>query len=239
MSLITEKRLLKVDPIALTSDGTVSGGLAVPNSSVFRVGQIIFLRSDTVEPQEFKIKRIDPIDHTTIWVGPDRKHISIRSDISAYTVADNAVIYANEQERPSVPEQEIERLTYETEPTVARRVVLVDPWGCRIDDDNPLPVSGNITIGDSAANPTIFNINATLSDTEYSQALPNGTTQFSIKARNNAKLQISYTLGQTNTSFLTITPGNIYVVKSVKLTNKTLYFRSTKNDTVVEIVTWN
>lgn len=237
--LITEKRIYRVDPVMLQTDGTTTGKLSVPDSSIFRVGQIVILKADNQLNLELKINRIDPVDKVTMYLGPVKQHISKRSDISAYTVAANATLQANEQERPPVPEQEVERITYEEEPVVARRTILVDKYGCRIDDNNPLPISGNLSIGVSSGNPNIFNISAPLSNTEYSQILPNGTTHFLIRARNNSKLQISYSAGQTNTTFLTITPGTIYTVDSVKLIGKTIYFRSTKDNTVIEIVAWN
>lgn len=87
---------------------------------------------------------------TTMYVGPKEGNIDTRSDISAYTTALNAAVFANEQLRSKVPEQEIERLTYEEEPTVARRVVNVDPFGNKYDVDNPFPVQlsdGSIDIG--------------------------------------------------------------------------------------------
>lgn len=239
MSQITEKRIYKIDPIAVISNGTTAGAIQVPDNSLFIVRQVVILKSNTQAPQTFKVNRVNSNDKVTIYLGPDNGHISKRSDLSAFLTADNTTIEANEQPRTTVPEQEIERHTYQAEPAVARRTILVDKYGCRIDDDNPLPISGTLTVGDSSGNPNIFNIDAAVADTEYSQALPAGTTQFLIRARNNAKLQISYLAGQTNTVFLTVTPGSIYVVDSVKLTGKTIYFQSTKDNTDVEIVAWN
>jgi hypothetical protein len=237
--LITEKRIYRVEPIALTSDGTVQGQFTIPDSSIFRVGQIIRLKSNTQDYLEVKVKRIHPTDGVTVFVGPVGKHISKRTDISAYTTADAATVEANEQERPSVGQQEIERFTYEEEPVVARRTILVDKYGCRIDDSNPLPITGSITVGDPAGTPTIFNVDALVNGTEYSQLLPDGTTRFTIKARNNAKLQMSFVSGQSGTTFLTVLPGTIYPVDLVLLNGKSIYFQATKDNTVVEIVTWN
>ena len=147
MSRITEKRIYRIPPIALTSDGTNVGHITVPDSSLFMVGQIVILNSSATGPMNYKINRIHPVDHVTMELGPVKEHISKRSDLSAFLVADGATIEANEQERPSVPEQEIERHTYEEEPTVARRVILVDKWGCRIDDNNPLPTTAVLNVG--------------------------------------------------------------------------------------------
>lgn len=145
--LITEKKIYKVDPVPFTADGNTNtiGEFQVADSSLFRVGQIVILLSDTQQPLTVKINRMPP-DGSTIMVGPLKQHISKRQDISAYLVADNATIQANEQERPTVPEQEIERHTYEEEPVVARRTILVDKQGCRIDGDNPLPVDATLTV---------------------------------------------------------------------------------------------
>lgn len=238
MSRITEKRIYRVDPVALTSDGTIDGKLSIADSSIFMVGQIVMLDSDTQQPLEVKINRILP-DMTTIYVGPPAQHISKRADISAFLIADNATIFANEQPRPSIPEQEIERNTYEEEPTIARRTILVDKWGCRVDDSNPLPISGSISLDlPFGATPLIYNVNAIIVDTEYSQLLPSTTLQFSIRARNNARLQFAFTSGDTNSNFLTVVPGNIYYVKDLELVSTTLYFQANKPNTVVEIMAW-
>ena len=171
------------------------------------------------------------------WVGPKNKSIHVRTDISSFLISDNAAIHANEQERPSVPVQEIERSTYEEEPTVARRVVIVDKWGNRIDDNNPLAVNATIDVS-TVGNPQIFNINALDKNIEYSQALPENTSQFIVRARNKAKLHIAYIANNTSTNFFTVVPGGIFKIDSVKLTGKTLYFKSSLNETVVEIMTW-
>lgn len=145
MAKITEKRLYAVPPQAFTSDGTTLGQLTVADSSFFVVGHIIQLLSDNQQPLVLKIKRIP--NSTTILVGEDKTPIYQRTDISAYTVVDNATIKAAEQNRPSVPEQEVERNTYAEEPIVARRTVLVDKFGNLVDDDHPIPVNANVVIG--------------------------------------------------------------------------------------------
>jgi len=127
MARLTEKRLLKVPPQVLTSDGDYSGKLTIADTRVFVVGHLVFLTSSTQPPIRLKVKRI--INKFTLFVGPDNKPIQERTDISAYLVADGASIEATEQNRPSVPEQDIERNTYDEEPLVARRVHLIDIYG--------------------------------------------------------------------------------------------------------------
>ena len=146
MAHITEKRLYAVSPQLLTASGTVLGEIKVADAcNLFVVGQIVILRSNTQPSTTLKIKRMP--DDTTVILGPEKSPIHITSDMSAFTTADAATIEANEQNRPPIPEQEIERHTYAEEPTIARRVILVDPCGTMIGPDNPLPVDAVLNVG--------------------------------------------------------------------------------------------
>lgn len=141
-----EKRWVAVPPQAFTANGTVDGKITVADASLFKVKQIIILASSSKPSREdLEVKRITDIN--TIYVGP-KGDINTRFDLSGYLVSDGAFIAANEQLRSKVPEQEVERLTYEEEPVVARRVILVDKLGNKIDDNNPLPVNASVSIGD-------------------------------------------------------------------------------------------
>ena len=158
MSKITERRIYAVPSTLLTSNGTNKGELQVADTSDWRVGQVVILTSSTQSNLELKIKRILP-DKITMFVGPKNKNIHVRTDISDFLIVDGASLHANEQERPSVPEQEVERATYEEEPVIARRVIIVDKWGDKIDEDNPITtkqkptseaVYGNISVTNTA-----------------------------------------------------------------------------------------
>lgn len=140
-----EKRFKAVPPQAFTADGTVVGQITINDTRFFKVKQVVILTANTQPNLELEVKRVLD-DGETMFVGTIGKNIDERIDISAYTVALNAAIFANEQKRPSVPEQEIERLTYEEEPTVARRVVLVDQVGEKYNKQNPLPVAVDTTV---------------------------------------------------------------------------------------------
>ncbi len=123
-----EKRWIAVPPQAFTANGTTAGQISLVNTAFFKVKQVVLLQSSTVNPPlELEVKRID--DKNTMFVGPIKGNIDTRTDISALTVAGGAFIFANEQKRSSVPEQEIERHTYEEEPVVARRVIGVNRFG--------------------------------------------------------------------------------------------------------------
>lgn len=236
MAKITEKRLFSVSPQLLIVDGGVDGSIIVSDTSLFVVGHILAISSSVVPSRLVQVKRIP--NSSTLLVGDPGKPIQDRVDVSAYLVADGATVSASEQVRPTIPEQEIERLTYDEEPVIARRVVLVDKHGDKVDSSNPLPVDATLSAS-SADTPTIFNVDASIPGTEYSQVLPDGTVSFLVRARNNAKLNLSYIENATDTTYLTVMPGNIYIVESVRLTGRTIYFQANKSNTTVEIVTWS
>lgn len=139
MAKITEKRLYAVQSQLLTSNGNNVGEFEIADSSILTVGQIIKLASNTQETLTLKVKRIP--NRTMVVVGPADKPVGAYSNISAYLVADGAYVFAEEQLRPVVPQQEIERLTYEEEPVIARRSVLVDRYGDKYTQENPIPTS--------------------------------------------------------------------------------------------------
>ena len=134
-----EKRLASRALEPFTADSSRAGQVNVANTNGFKVKQKVIIVATSLTPLELEIKQIDSI--SLMWVGPvSPGKITARTDISAYTVALGAGIFANEQPRPSVPQQEIERHTYEEEPVVARRVFIVDELGNPWNETNPLPV---------------------------------------------------------------------------------------------------
>jgi hypothetical protein len=82
-------------------------------------------------------------------VGPKSGNINATTDVSSYTMALGANISANEQKRPTIGADDFERAVYEEEPTVAKRVVMVDKFGNKYDNTNPLPIAfdGTVNIG--------------------------------------------------------------------------------------------
>jgi hypothetical protein len=148
-----EKWLAAVSPQLFTSNGTSKGQLTVADSSVFKVKQEVIIGSSTAATLELEVKRV--VGPGSVYLGPRRSMVDMMSDLSAYTVADGAFVYAIEQPRPKIPEEQIERATYEDEPVVARRTFLVDRFGEGYRTDNPLPVQlsdGSINIETLNAN---------------------------------------------------------------------------------------
>lgn len=164
-----EKSLSAIPPQSFTQDGTVRGKIVIPTTHIkielpggggcrtlaclpFKVKQKVVVTADGEPNLELEVKRVLE-DEETLYVGPRKNNaapgphsqyrdgsINARTDLSAYTVAKSAAIRAEEQPRAKIPEQEIERNTYEHEPTVARRVFNVDEWGRPYSDCNPFPV---------------------------------------------------------------------------------------------------
>jgi len=147
-----EKRWAAVPPQLFTANGASNGEIKVANSAchLFKVKQKVILSAATLSNLDnIEIKKI--LDDDTIIVGPCGSNIHSTINVSAYTVALGAAIFANEQMRSSVPFEEFTRAVYEEEPTVANRTILVDECGDKITDQNPLPVkipNVNVTIGD-------------------------------------------------------------------------------------------
>jgi len=129
--MAVEKLLKAISPRLFTADGTERGQVTLASTKPFKVKQIVSIQSNTRSPAQYQVKRVD--SDTVLYVGPIGGKISDRSDLSSFLVAESATISASEQNRPTIPEQEIERLTYEEEPTVARRTILVGPLGEKID----------------------------------------------------------------------------------------------------------
>jgi len=134
-----EKRFIAVPDQLFTSDGTADGKLTVVYSGFFKVKQQIIIRSNTQGPTtELEVKRITNVN--TIEVGP-KGPIDKRADLTPFTVAGGAVIFANEQVRPSIPFEETTRAVYEEEPVVAYRVIPVDQNGntINVSEDGLVP----------------------------------------------------------------------------------------------------
>jgi hypothetical protein len=153
-----EKRFYAVPPQAFTADGTTDGVVTIAANAciLFKVKQKIYLSASGLPDLYLEIKEID--NEENIQVGPipgtlnvpgANTGITARTDISAYTVALGAAIFADEQKRPAIDNIEIIRATYQEEPTAAVRSIMVDDCGNTVNAENPLPVSleGTIQIG--------------------------------------------------------------------------------------------
>jgi len=88
---------------------------------------------------------------------------------------------------------------------------------------------------------TIANEVIAAADTEQSYSFPSGTKGFEIAARDKfAKLQISFTSGQSNSLFRTVPYGVTWGKTGLdSSTSFTVYFQSPKVGATIEIVSWS
>jgi hypothetical protein len=86
--------------------------------------------------------------------------------------------------------------------------------------------------------PSVINQTALLANTEYSVALPIGARKFYIRSRDDAKLQLAFTSGQSGTLYITIYPGSTFMEDCIHNASVSLYFQSNKAGKVVEVLYW-
>lgn len=172
-----EKKWAKVPPESFTADGTTDGHITVVNSELFYVKQEVRLFSDDLSPIIVEIKRIN--SRVDIEVGP-KGNINQRTDVSGYLLADNAMISAEEQVRPTISWEDIRRAVYEEEPTVALRTTWVDKLGNKYGDDNPIPVAFDGTIDASDVRTTAVDNDPKPGDLHSSVRIGDGTNEAQV-----------------------------------------------------------
>lgn len=145
-----EKRFAAVPAQVFTADGGANGSVSVPDTRLFKVKQQVIVSATGQPNLELEVKKV--LSPTSMIIGPSAGNINAFTNLSAYTTAASAKIFANEQKRPTIGADDFERAVYEEEPTVAKRVILVDEFGNKYDEDNPLPTSstftGSISVGE-------------------------------------------------------------------------------------------
>lgn len=115
-------------------------------------------------------------------------------------------------------------------------VAIADPTtGNKLKVESDGSINANIN---PATTPLVINQIATLANTEYSYTFPANTKKFSLRTRGNAKIQLSFVSSQSGTNFITISPGNSYEEKDLKLVSVTAYFQLNKAGETVEILSW-
>lgn len=121
----------------------------------------------------------------------------------------------------------------------ARRVTPVDFDGDAFGTpSNPIYVIANDN--PTSSDPTIFNVEALLANTEYSLVIPDNTSAITARVRDGAAiLQVAFVPGDSSLNFLTVGMGNNFSVSGVDLVGKTLYFQVSKPGKIIEILTWS
>lgn len=238
-----EKYWERQGPILFTADGTVDGLVTVPSVNQLKVKQRVKISAVGELDLVLQVKRV--VSPTKLYVGPivskgTRGNLKAREDISLYTVAKLASITAEEQNKIPIAEKDIIQGVYEWEPTVAIRTLGVDLWGRPWGSNNPLPISGSISIGSSNSQ-QIQNINSpATADTEFTITLPANTRKYEIKVRNHsAKGRIAFSSGATANNYWTLTRGSIFESGNVEFTSTTdIYMSVNKPNQIIEVVSY-
>lgn len=140
-----------VPPQLLTANGSPQGLVTVADTAGFRVKQAVVLQGTAIPNLPVQIKRV--LSRTLLVVGANDNKVNQWKpvDVSAFTVAANSFISAEQQVRTATPpDGEHYNAIYESDPVVADRVVQVDKYGNFYDLNNPMPIvfDGTVAIGD-------------------------------------------------------------------------------------------
>jgi hypothetical protein len=126
-----EKSYERIDPVYFTADGQENGIITVETVNCFKVKMIVQIYAQGVSAENgsrFMVKRV--LNETQMIIGPaDKTALHLKTDMSAYTVANEAFIEFAPTDRPNIPMEDYERAVYEEEPVVAKRVISVDKLG--------------------------------------------------------------------------------------------------------------
>lgn len=94
----------------------------------------------------------------------------------------------------------------------------------------------------AATTPTVYNVDMTLADTEYSQALPTGTKIFEIREQSmNFTTRYAFVTGKVavpSAPYRTLGVGEVKTVEGLSLTGKTIYFACSTAGKTMEIEAW-
>jgi len=96
----------------------------------------------------------------------------------------------------------------------------------------------------AATQPFIYNVAMTNADTEYSQALPEGTKRFSISVQSGAAadiFRVAFVTGKVATPtapYLTYAGDVEYFEDALSLDSQTVYFACDSAGKVAQIIAW-
>jgi len=86
--------------------------------------------------------------------------------------------------------------------------------------------------------PIVYNKTLTSANTEYSQALPSGCTKIMAQCRTAYDVKITYTSGESGTTYYTIKANTWYWDDGIFGTKQVLYMQSTQANVIIEIIAW-
>lgn len=139
-----EQKWPTVAPQLFTANGTALGQVQIADTRGFKVKQKVVIVATGQPTIQVQVKRV--VSPSALIVGPlavkqGESLLTVRSDISAYTTASGAFIYAEEQEKSKLKPDDIIQAVYRQEPGTTIGVELDDEFGAPFGPLNPLPTS--------------------------------------------------------------------------------------------------
>jgi len=88
--------------------------------------------------------------------------------------------------------------------------------------------------------PLIYNVTSPgTANTEFSQALSNGTKQLTIRCRGQSDIQLAWVATESSTNYITIPACSSYNVTNLELSSKTVYLQVDQASQIIEIEEWS
>lgn len=145
-----ERQLSAVGPIPFTVNGTSLGVVTVADATGFYIKQRVYVQSNTQPEKAYKVTGVIGANQLVLGLFNGPLNINNYVDLSAYTVTDNAIIYAPQQAKSPIPGDDHYLDVYEPAPVSGDRVIQVDPRGNFYGPNNPFPIAfdGTVQIGD-------------------------------------------------------------------------------------------
>ncbi len=92
-------------------------------------------------------------------------------------------------------------------------------------------------MSDTGKEVLLYNKVMTLANTEYSQALPEGTVKIMVQNRGAYDTKLSFVSGTSGSNYLTIRSNAVYYEDLVNM-SRTLYFQCATAAQTLEIIIW-
>jgi hypothetical protein len=115
--------------------------VTVATTAGIKVKQDATLSKPGQESLDFEVKRV--LNRTELLLGNKGQG---QPAVSGITQFDGGTLIINEQSRNKLGDSPILRAVYEEEPTIAIRTVMVDQFGEKYSDTNPLPVAVDVSL---------------------------------------------------------------------------------------------
>lgn len=130
-----EQKWPAVPPSLFTANGDAYGNIQIANTAGFKVKQAVTIKATGLPDLFVQVKRAT---RTRLIVGPiqavpGKESLQSRTDLSLYTVAAGAFIFAEEQVKAKIKPDDIIQAVYRQEPGTTIGVEIDDQYGNPID----------------------------------------------------------------------------------------------------------